>query len=180
MGLPDTASNLCTSGNDIFGRSLVCHIPALDAYARRLSRSRARSDDLVQETLLRALRSQHRFQADTNMEAWLFTILRNQFYRELRQGNVLTEDVDGERAAQLSVPPNQDQLVDYRRLLEAMQRLSPSQQQLLTLIARGSSYAEMAQICGCETGTLKSRIWRTRVRLLEICKELRPRARTGS
>src|SRR5204862_2691225 len=87
--------------------AVLAAIPSLRAFAISLSGSVDRADDLVQETLLRALANISSFQAGTNMSAWLFTILRNLFRSEYRKRRREVEDADGTYAANLRSQPEQ-------------------------------------------------------------------------
>src|SRR5690606_21963626 len=122
-----------------------------------------------QETLVKAWDKQDSFQPGTNLKAWLFTILRNEFYSQMRKRRREVEDTDGLITARLSVHPSQDgtsDLADFRRALEL---LPEDQREAIILIGgSGFSYEEAAEICGCAVGTIKSRVSRARSRLQEI------------
>jgi len=103
------------------------------------------------------------------MQAWLFTILRNHFYTELRQRRREVADPDGTFAGMLAVLPEQDVHLDVDDMLAALARLSVEQREALLLVAaEGVSYEDAAQICGTNIGTIKSRINRARTRLAEL------------
>jgi RNA polymerase sigma-70 factor, ECF subfamily len=146
--------------------AMLAAIPRLRAFAISLSRSPDRADDLVQETLLRACANIAQFQHGTKMEAWLVTILRNQHYSEHRKRRREVEDVDGIYAETLVTHPNQLATAQYRELRTALARLPDEMREALMLVvASGLSYPEVARICGCATGTIKSRVHRARERL---------------
>src|SRR6059036_974933 len=86
---------------------ILAAVPSLRAFAISLSGNVDRADDLVQETLLRALANIHSFQPGTNMPAWLFTILRNLFRSEYRKRRREVEDADGSYADTLKSQPEQ-------------------------------------------------------------------------
>jgi RNA polymerase sigma-70 factor (ECF subfamily) len=143
--------------------------PNLRAFGISLTNNVDRADDLVQETLVRAIANIHRFQPGTNMQAWLFTILRNLFHSEYRKRRREVEDGDGKYAATLSVQPDQMPHLDFADLQTALARLPPEQREALLLVgASGFSYEQAAEICGCAVGTIKSRVNRARNRLIEI------------
>jgi RNA polymerase sigma-70 factor (ECF subfamily) len=124
---------------------------------------------LVQDTLVKALSNLDRFEAGSNLRAWLFTILRNTFFTDLRKGKREVEDPDGAFAARVLVPPSQMGVVDFEDFKAAFQRLSPDHREALTLIgALGVSYEDAAAICGCAIGTIKSRVNRARGQLTEL------------
>lgn len=152
-----------------FRTELVRLMPNLRAFARSLCPNPARADDLVQDTLVKALANKDRFQPGTNMGAWLFTILRNTYYSDLRRTRREVEDADGEHAASLADLPNQNGAADLQDFKRAFAQLNDDHREILTLVgAFGMPYEEAAEICGCAVGTVKSRVSRARKRLAEI------------
>jgi RNA polymerase sigma-70 factor, ECF subfamily len=143
--------------------------PSLRAFAISLTNNLDRADDLVQDTLVRALANIDRFQRGTNLNAWLFTILRNLFHSEYRKRRREVEDADGAYAAKLAVQPAQGAHLDLDDFRKALGKISADQREALLLVgASGFSYEEAARICGCAVGTIKSRVNRARVRLAEL------------
>lgn len=144
-----------------FQEALVENLPRLRAFAQFLARDRALADDLVQETALRALRNSDKFAPGTNMKAWLATILRNQFYNELRTRSRMAALADIPHPA--GQEGDQDAHLDMRDFERAFGTLPPVQRDALTLVAaKGFSYEEAAEIVGCAQGTVKSRVSRGR------------------
>ena len=144
-------------------------VPSLRAFAISLCGNVDRADDLVQETLLRALANLGSFEPGTNMSAWLFTILRNLFRSEYRKRRREVEDADGSYAERLTTVPEQTSRLEIAEFRQALKLLPPEQRESLILVgASGFSYDEAAQICGCAVGTIKSRVNRARIRLAEI------------
>lgn len=157
------------SARHAFHQQLGEELPALRAFARSLVRNHARADDLAQECLLKAWSNREKFQQGTNLRAWLFTILRNTFYSEMRKRRREVEDADGAFAAQLATPPTQDHAMAVRDFADALARLPDDQREALVLIgAAGMSYEEAAEVCGVKVGTVKSRVSRARSRLSEM------------
>jgi RNA polymerase sigma-70 factor (ECF subfamily) len=149
--------------------ALLAAVPSLRAFAISLSGNVDRADDLVQETLLRALSHIDSFQPGTNLNAWLFTILRNLFHSEYRKRRREVEDSDGAYAARLSTQPEQGARLDLEDFKVALARLPPDQREVLLLVgASGFSYEEAAEICQCAVGTIKSRVNRARTRLAQL------------
>jgi len=149
-------------------KALLAAIPSLRAFAISLSGSADKADDLVQETLMKAWSHIGSFTEGTNMPAWLFTILRNQFYSQYRRKRREVEDPDGEMAGQLASLPEQHGHMDMLDFRSALQQLPPDQREALILVgASGLSYEDAAAICGCAVGTMKSRVNRARNRLVE-------------
>jgi RNA polymerase sigma-70 factor, ECF subfamily len=146
--------------------SILEAVPSLRAFAISLCGNVDRADDLVQETLLRALANIHSFQPGTNMPAWLFTILRNLFRSEYRKRRREVEDPDGGYAETLKTHPEQTSHVEFKEFRNALAKLPSDQREALILVgASGFSYEEAAEICGCAVGTIKSRVNRARTRL---------------
>jgi len=144
-------------------------IPALRAFAWSLSHNGSDADDLVQDTLIKAWTNRDKFEAGTNLRAWLFTILRNTYYTNVLRRRREVRDETGEYAGALKSPPTQDWSVAMRALQTALQQLPDEHREALILVgAAGLSYEEAAQICGCALGTIKSRVNRARARLLKI------------
>jgi len=152
-----------------FKAELIELLPSLRAFSRSLARNPAQADDLVQDTLVKALANVERFEPGTNMRAWLFTILRNHYYSQLRKSKREVEDVEGRYAARLASRPEQDGNVDLDDFKVAFQQLAPDHREVLTLVgASGCSYEEAAEICQCAVGTIKSRVNRARKKLTEL------------
>ncbi len=148
---------------------ILSAVPSLRAFAISLSGNVDRADDMVQETMLRALANIHSFQPGTNMNAWLFTILRNLFRSEYRKRKREVEDTDGRFAEQLKSHPEQLGRIEFEEFRNALAHLPDEQREALILVgASGFSYEEAASICGCAVGTIKSRVNRARNRLARL------------
>ena len=157
------------TGQDKFLDQVTALLPALRAFGRSLCGDPARADDLVQDTVLKAWTNREQFQSGSNLKAWLFTILRNCYYSELRHRKFEIEDPEGVCAAQVAVAPDHDAKLHLRDLSRALQELPPDQREALILVgASGFSYEEAAEICGCAVGTIKSRVARGRVALEQL------------
>ncbi len=132
-----------------FRNGLLAAVPSLRAFALSLTSNPARSDDLVQDTLLKGWQHRARFQPGTNLNAWLFTILRNIFYSDHRKRVREVEDQDGSYAARLATAPHQGDRLDVEDLQTALGKLPPDQREALVLVgAEGVSYEEAAAIMG--------------------------------
>ena len=152
-----------------FKSELLSLIPFLRAFARSLCGNYESADDLAQETLVKAWQSRSAFEPGTNLKAWLFTILRNQFYSDRRRA---WRQVPWDQDAAERVPgTSQDQnwsaeLSDTSR---ALRQLPDEQREALILVgAGGFSYEDAAAICHCAVGTVKSRVARARKALIAI------------
>ncbi|HZG29641.1 MAG TPA: sigma-70 family RNA polymerase sigma factor [Ensifer sp.] len=152
-----------------FKRELLKTLPSLRAFAISLTGTYDKADDLVQEAVVRAWSRQDSFELGTNMKAWLFTILRNEFYSQMRKRGREVSDAEGTYTAQMSVHPNQIGAIDMKDFTKALNKLAEDQREAIILVcASGFSYEEAANICGCAVGTIKSRINRARGRLQEL------------
>src|SRR6202166_2273377 len=150
-------------------KAVLGAVPSLRAFAISLCGNVDRADDLVQETMLRALANIDSFQPGTNMSAWLFTILRNHFRSEYRKRRREVEDTDGRYAETLKTQPEQYGQVEFTEFREALAQLPSDQREALILVgASGFSYEEASSICECAVGTIKSRVNRARTRLAEL------------
>ena len=148
---------------------IVRSIPSLRAFAMGLTRSMDRADDLVQDTMLRAFARIDTFESGTNLQAWLFTILRNSFYSSLRKRQREVDDADGAYAARLMTPPEQEGRLLYNDFLRAFGKLNPDQREALLLVAAsGFPFEDAARIMGVALGTAKSRVIRARARLAQL------------
>jgi RNA polymerase sigma-70 factor (ECF subfamily) len=138
----------------------------LRGFARSLSGNRDRADDLVQETLAKAIANRDKYRVGTNLHAWLVTILRNQYYSEGRRRWREVSDADGTHAARLTEVPGQHGYLELRDFLSALQVLPIDQREALILVgASGLSYEEAATVLNTRVGTVKSRVSRARARL---------------
>lgn len=148
---------------------LVTHLGVLRAFALSLCRNPSTADDLVQETVMKAWKSIGSFEQGTNMRAWLFTILRNTYYTVHRKSVREVADGDGHFAATLSVKPDHDGKLAMTDFLVAFDQLPDEQREALTLVgASGFTYQEAADMCGVAAGTIKSRVSRARLRLVDL------------
>ena len=149
--------------------AMLAAVPSLRAFAISLSGNVDRADDLVQETLLRAMANIDSFEPGTNLSAWLFTILRNLFRSEYRKRRREVEDADGRHVGSLKSPPQQHSRLEFEEVRGALAKLLPDQREALILVgAAGFSHEEAAAICESPVGTIKSRVHRARARLVQL------------
>ena len=142
---------------------IAAHIPRLRRYARALAGDSHRADDLVQDTLERALTKFHLWRRGSDLRAWMFSIMHNVFVNQLKQRRELALDEDAEAA--LESAPRADPL-ELRDLDAALRRLSAEQREVLLLVGLEQlSYAEASQALGVPVGTVMSRLSRGRERL---------------
>jgi RNA polymerase sigma-70 factor (ECF subfamily) len=152
-----------------FKAELLGLIPFLRAFARSLTGNQEAADDLAQETLVKAWQSRDTFIPGTNLKAWLFTILRNQFYSDRRRA-WRQAPWDQEAAERIPGGGNdQSWAAELSDTARALRCLSDEQREALILVgAGGFSYEDAARICSCAVGTVKSRVARARKALIAI------------
>ncbi|MCH4144347.1 sigma-70 family RNA polymerase sigma factor [Acetobacter peroxydans] len=158
-----------------FRAELMALVPALRGFARFCAREPAMADDLVQETILRALSNMHSFQqgTDGHMRGWCFTILRNLFLQQVRKGKRETALLEYYAHNNDTIHHEDDRQVDSVNELERhLWRLSPLLREALVLIgAQEMTYAEAAMVCGVGIGTMKARVSRARATLRALLEE---------
>lgn len=148
---------------------IINYLSSLRAFAISLTGSTAAADDLVQDTIVKAWTHIDKFQAGTNMQAWLFTILRNTFYSDRRKHRREVPDPDGLHAASLFELPSHDGKLAFRDFHRAFLQLSAEHREVLILVgASGFSTEQTADMIGVAVGTVKSRTSRARKRLAEL------------
>jgi RNA polymerase sigma-70 factor (ECF subfamily) len=149
--------------------AMLAAVPDMRAFALSLCHQRDRVDDLVQEALLRAIGNIQSFKAGTNMTAWLFTILRNNFLNEYRKSRHEVSDANEYFVGTMTSQPEQEGHLQFDELRDALAQLPRDQREAVTLVGgAGLSYEEAAKICHCAVGTIKSRAFRARARLAEL------------
>src|SRR5215475_11383455 len=157
---------------------ILDHVSHLNALARFLARDRTLADDLVQETLLRALHYSEQFERGTNLKAWLTTILRDSYFNEKRseaRRRRLTQQGVLVQTEMPTIPGNQDSRLELRDFERVYATLPRVQRQAISLVgAKGYSYEEAAELAGCAVGTMKSRVSRARVTLQNMLNEPGP------
>jgi RNA polymerase sigma-70 factor (ECF subfamily) len=141
------------------GSAIVQAIPSIRAFAISLCRNRDRADDLVQETLTRAIANIDSFTKGSNLEAWLITILRYGFYNECRKLGRTCQGADEVQAEAGATPPDQVGWGIAQDLRAGFGALSHAHRQALFLVGvSGLSYEDAALAAGCPVGTMKSRV----------------------
>jgi RNA polymerase sigma-70 factor (ECF subfamily) len=145
-------------------------IPRLRRYARALTHATDRAEDLVQDTLVRALAKSHLWQPGTDIRAWLFTIMHHQYVntvrREARERTTVDIEHVSSTLAATTDPTARRQLIELDR---ALARLPSEQREVVLLVGlEGMAYESVAQILGVPIGTVRSRLSRGRERLREL------------
>ena len=148
---------------------IVNLIPALRAFARTFHRNSADADDLVQETLTKALANLGQFDRGTRLKSWLFTIMRNTFCTRIRLQKREAPGVAECISPTASVGASQEYTLEAHDVQIALETLPQKYRRVLSLVVlEGKSYERTAEICACSIGTVKSRLHRARHKLHDI------------
>jgi len=149
----------------VFREDVAALVPHLRAFARSLTGGDVHlADDLVQDTIVNALQAQNQFTPGTNLKAWMFTILRNRFRSVVTRKHVKSEvSADDDLEWRVWAPAAQEAGIEIDAFRRAFRALSPAHREVLVLVGvHGLPYDEVAEICRCEVGTVKSRVSRAR------------------
>jgi RNA polymerase sigma-70 factor, ECF subfamily len=148
----------------VFREDILEIVPHLRAFARSLTGGDVHfADDLVQDTMVNALQAQNQFEEGSNLKAWLFTILRNRFRSVIARKHVKSEIGDEDLERLSTVPAHQESRLEVMAFKQAFLQLSAAHREVLVLaVIHGYPYERIATICGCEVGTVKSRVNRAR------------------
>lgn len=148
---------------------IVEHIPRLRRYARALTGSPFRADDLVQDTLERAFAKWHLWRTGTNLRAWLFAIMHNVFINQLEATRHDRDAVSLDDAPESATPPVHDSALVMRDLAAALEQIPEEQREVLLLVAlEEMKYEEVARVLHVPIGTVMSRLARAREKLRRI------------
>ena len=152
-----------------FRKQLLAVIPALRGFSRGLCGNRELADDMAQDAMMRAWAAQASFTPGTNFRAWIFMILRNQFYTTIRRNaRMVSWDPEVAERVLIAQAAQQDGL-NLQDVEAALQKLPLEQREVLLLIGvNGMSYEEAAEVMGCAIGTIKSRLARGRTALATL------------
>lgn len=166
---PVPRQNVRTEEQSVIFEEIARLAPALRVFARRFDNRSSDRDDLVQETMMKAMRNIHRFEPGTNLKAWLFRILRNTFYNSYqtrkREPVGKTKNVE---ETEVPSPCTQELMIGVIDVKTALALLAPARREALMLMAEGAHYDEAAAFCGCSIGTIKSRVHRGRADLVRL------------
>jgi RNA polymerase sigma-70 factor (ECF subfamily) len=155
-----------------FRTQLLDHLPRLRGFARGLTGERSRSDDLVQDALMRALAGEHRYEPGTNLRAWLFTILRNCHLNEYRRQRFYGGTLEDLPEARLSIRGNQQAVVELKQVNRLILTMPVKLRTALNLVSAAElTYKDASVVCGCAVGTVKSRVNRARTELVRMIEK---------
>ena len=165
---PGTEVEECPSGKDAdsdheFRSRLLLLLPFMSAFSRTLCGNTTLSEDILQDALCKAWEARETFRPGTNLKAWAFKILRNCYYNHCRRV-WRRPSLDDDVAAAIEAPPDEQMwAVHLADTIEALDVLPVAQRKALILVALGgASYSDVASLCNCPVGTVKSRVTRAR------------------
>ena len=175
----ETPETACCSITE-FGEHLEAEIPRLRRYAGALTRNSTAADDLVQDCIERGLAKRHLWRPETNLRAWLFTIMHNQYVnqvrRSVREGGVVSIS-DSEPLVTREAP--QGKRLELRDLARALAQLPDEQRSVILLVGlEGMSYGAVAKVVGIPIGTVRSRLSRGRAVLRQLMGDITPSNQT--
>lgn len=173
------------SRQDVFTREFLPELDALFGFAFHLTRNEVKAEDLLQDTIERAIKAADQYQQGTNARAWLFKIMRNHFINGYRKESRRPQEVDYEPLAGMlpdevsdNIPAqmdwNDDELANLvgDELLTAMNRLSDDFREVIILNdLQDFKYEEIAEILDIPIGTVRSRLYRARRALAEDLRD---------
>jgi RNA polymerase sigma-70 factor (ECF subfamily) len=152
-----------------FHRLIEQQIPRLRRYARALTRDPERADDLVQETLGRAITKAHLWQTGTNIRAWLFAIMHNQYVTAVRRAIREVSTVNVEDCSNLIATTDPTASRQLHELDCALAQIPEEQRQVILLVGlEGMSYEEAGAVLNVAVGTIRSRLSRGRAALRRL------------
>jgi RNA polymerase sigma-70 factor (ECF subfamily) len=152
---------------DALLQNICACLPRVRALSMFLTHDRTLADDLVQESIVRALTHRDQFQPNTNFNAWIAMIVRNCFYSELRRRRWISDL--GPASLDRPVSGGQESRLEMRDFERAFGVLGTEQREALLLVgANGLSYEEACELAGCAVGTMKSRVSRARAQLQHL------------
>ncbi|NLS00407.1 sigma-70 family RNA polymerase sigma factor [Rhizobium sp. P38BS-XIX] len=150
---------------------LIALLPALRNFARRFVSNQTDIDDLTQETVTKVLGHLDSFTPGTSLKSWAFTIMRNTFLTDYKRRTRVQLRAMDDRLFEIAIPSCQQHSIYVAEVGLALDRLPNYQREALLMIVDGVSYERAAQRCGCEIGTIKSRVSRARAALVEMLGE---------
>lgn len=150
---------------------VVAHIQRLRRYARALCRDAADADDLVQDTLVKAIDRAELFRPGSDLRAWLFGILHNTFVSSTRAAARRRQVPISDSDEAFRLAPEQETRVELHRVLVALQQLPEEQRRVIVMVSvDGLTTEEVAQALALPVGTVRSRLWRGREALRRLSR----------
>ena len=162
-----------------FGTMILTHQSFLQQLALKLTRDSEESDDLMQETYFKALKNQDKFQQGTNIKGWLYTIMKNTFinaYRKKKNQNTFVDETDNKYFINLGESEKTvqtDAAVDREYMMNQINEVEKTYVETFMMYYNGYKYEEIAEILGIPLGTVKSRIFLARRKMMDKLQDYR-------
>ena len=165
--------------NSDFNSMITNHQDFLHQLAMKLTRSNEDSNDLMQETLFKAIKNKDKFQEGTNIKGWLYTIMKNTFinaYRKKKNQNTFVDETENKyflniRESEKSATT--DSIVDHKYMMEQVNSIDKTYLETFMMYYNGYKYEEISEILGIPLGTVKSRIFLARRKMMDKLKDYR-------
>ncbi|WP_421754004.1 RNA polymerase sigma factor [Croceimicrobium sp.] len=162
-----------------FSSMIIGHQDFLRQLALKLTKSNNDSDDLMQETLFKALKNREKFQEGTNIKGWLYTIMKNTFinaYRKRKNQNTFIDETENKyfinmRETEKSV--STDSIVDHKYVMKQVNSIDKTYLETFMMYYNGYKYEEISEILDIPLGTVKSRIFLARRKMMDKLKDYR-------
>lgn len=157
-----------------FNNELILLQRKLKGFALKLTCDAEQADDLLQDTILKAMENRGKFRAGTNLNAWLLTMMRNIFinnYRRKTYSNAIFDKSADcyEKSSSVQLSDNRNNPVSqisYQEILTKIENLSEKTRDSFKMFTEGYQYSEIAQELNVPVGTIKSRIFNTRKQMM--------------
>ncbi len=162
-----------------FGTMILTHQSFLQQLALKLTRDSEESDDLMQETFFKALKNQDKFQQGTNIKGWLYTIMKNTFinaYRKRKNQNTFVDETDNKYFINLGESEKTvqtDASIDREYMMNRINEVERTYVETFMMYYNGYKYEEIAEILGIPLGTVKSRIFLARRKMMDKLQDYR-------
>ena len=158
--------------NTIFEQALTEQRDALCRYAYLLTTDNNKADDLVQETFYKALKYRNRFQSNSNLKAWLFTIMKNTFINDYRRQGRINSVIDADAhdfiVNNRKSDDNPERNFRLKEVNNMINSLDPAYKVPFLMYENGYKYQEISNELGLCLGTVKSRIHFSRKKLVKM------------
>ena len=162
-----------------FGNLIVSHSNFLYQLAMKLTRNSDDSNDLLQETFLKAIKNKEKYQDGTNIKGWLYTIMKNTFinnYRKKKYQNTFVDETDNKffiNQNEVDKEVKTDRIVDTEYMMRQIESVEKTYVDTFMMYYNGYKYEEISEIMGIPLGTVKSRIFLARKKMMEKLKDYR-------
>lgn len=156
-----------------FQSEVLTYRPQLLTYALRLTANTEDAEDLLQDTMFKAIKNKDKFINNDNLKGWLFTMMHNIFVNNVRAKRLKFEDVDLNNYRYEISPTTADGACYLSEITSLINSLSEAEKQTFSMFVSGYQYGEIAQHFNAPLGTIKSRIFNVRRKLKKELKDYR-------